>query len=115
MQTKKIRNDLILVSVFLLLALIIFLIFKSNSKKGDFATISINGEITNSYPLDRNTETVIKSGENFENVLVIENGEAFIKSANCRDKICVHHRKISKIGETIVCLPHKTVVEITAK
>jgi len=47
-----------------------------------------------------------------KNVLVIENGEASIKSATCPDKICVSHRKISKSGETIVCLPNKVVVEI---
>jgi len=113
MQTKKVRNDIILISFILLLALTIFFIFKLNSKDGNFVTVSVNGKITNSYPLSNNTETVIKSNVGFENVLVIENGVAFVKSANCRDKICVHHRKISKTGETIVCLPHKVVIEIT--
>ena len=32
--------------------------------------------------------------------------------ADCPDKICVNTGKISKIGETIVCLPHRVVVEI---
>ena len=32
--------------------------------------------------------------------------------ANCPDEICVHHKPISKNGETIVCLPNKVVVVI---
>lgn len=113
MLTRKLKNDLILISVILTSALIIFLIFKLNSKNGSHVTVSVNGQITDSYPLNQNIETVIKSDKDFENLLVIENGTAFVKSANCRDKICVHHRKIAKTGETIVCLPHKVVIEIT--
>lgn len=113
MLTRKLKNDFILISVILISSLIIFFIFKLNSKSGSYVTVSVNGQITDSYPLNKNTETVIKSNKDFENLLVIENGTAFVKSANCRDKICVHHRKISKTGETIVCLPHKVVIEIT--
>ena len=113
MQTKKVINDIILISLILLLTLTIFIVFKLNSKDGNFVKVSVNGEITNNYPLDQDIKTVIKSGNNFENLLVIEDGTAFVKSANCRDKICVHHKKISKTGETIVCLPHKVVIEIT--
>jgi hypothetical protein len=45
--------------------------------------------------------------------LVIKDGKAFIQNADCPDKICAEHKPISKTGETIVCLPHKLVIEIT--
>ena len=32
--------------------------------------------------------------------------------ADCPDKLCVKTGRISKTGETIVCLPHRVVVEI---
>ena len=35
-----------------------------------------------------------------------------MKEANCPDKLCIHQGKISKNGETIVCLPHGLIVEI---
>ena len=38
--------------------------------------------------------------------------ECFIKNADCRDGICVSRGKINKVGESIVCLPHKLIVEI---
>ncbi|MDN6899811.1 NusG domain II-containing protein [Oenococcus sicerae] len=51
------------------------------------------------------------------------NGEAFndvvatgkkikIVEANCPDQICVNHASIDRAGESIVCLPHKLIVEI---
>ena len=32
--------------------------------------------------------------------------------ADCPDKLCVHQKAIERTNETIVCLPHKVVVEI---
>jgi hypothetical protein len=37
-----------------------------------------------------------------------------MKNSNCPDKICDGHSKVSYKGETIVCLPHKVVIEIVA-
>lgn len=112
---SKLKNDFILVGIILAITLIIFAIFKLNQKDGNFVKVYIDSKEEYCYNFNNDTEVVINSGENnqFENILVIKNGEAFIKSANCPDKICVAHRKISKTGETIVCLPHKLVVEIT--
>ena len=36
-----------------------------------------------------------------------------MEAADCRDQICVRHRAVSAVGESIICLPHKLVVEIT--
>ena len=36
-----------------------------------------------------------------------------MEDADCPDKVCVKTGKIKKPGQTIVCLPHRTVIEIT--
>lgn len=36
-----------------------------------------------------------------------------MEAADCRDQICVHHRPIKGGGESIICLPHRLVVEVT--
>lgn len=46
------------------------------------------------------------------NVIVIKDKEVYMKSANCKNGLCVRHKKISKAGESIVCLPNKVTVEI---
>ena len=33
-------------------------------------------------------------------------------SANCNDALCVKQGNISKVGQTIICLPHKLIIEI---
>lgn len=109
------KNDILLATGILLLAAICFLIFSFSMKEGKYALVTVDGEQVYKHSLNEDEETVIlgansSSGE--QNVLVIKDGKAFVKSANCPDKICVSHRKISKTGETIVCLPHKVVVSV---
>lgn len=108
----KWRNDLILAGVILTLATVFLAVFFFTGKEGEFATVSVNGDRLYNFSLQENLEKSIIT-QNGENVIVINNGEVSVSSADCPDKICVAHRPISKTGETIVCLPHKIVVEIT--
>lgn len=112
---RKLKNDIILAVIVVVIAatgLFLLNIFKT---EGAFAVIKIDGKETERYPLSVNTEVVIETGEDGRNTLVIEDNKAFIKDANCPDKICEGHSKISFKGETIVCLPHKVVIEIVAE
>ena len=45
-------------------------------------------------------------------IMVIENGEVYMESADCPNQICVHHSAISHNGETIVCLPNRVIIEV---
>lgn len=47
------------------------------------------------------------------NLLAVSGSGVFMEAADCRDQICVRHRLISGGGESIICLPHRLVVEIT--
>ena len=69
--------------------------------------IKKNNEILYELPLNKDKTVDLKG-----NILVIKDGKAFIESADCKNQICVNHKPISKTGETIVCLPHKVLVEI---
>ena len=114
---SKFKNDLLLIGAILLVALICFTVFIATLEQGDFVQISVNGNVIKSFDLNENSEFEIVTGENNEqiNLLVIENGYVFIKSANCPDKICEHHIKIKNSGETIVCLPHKVVISVESE
>lgn len=114
---KKIKNDIILAAIVLVIAAGGILLLNIFRTEGAFAVVKIDGAEAERYPLSVNTEVVIETGDNkeFKNTLVIEDGKAFIRDANCPDKICEGHNKISYKGETIVCLPHKVVIEIVAE
>ena len=80
--------------------------------KGNTAVVYVDGEEYGRYPLSQDTDIIIPGKNGLNNELVIKNGEADIVDALCPDKICVHERKISRAGETLVCLPNRVVVEI---
>lgn len=111
---KKIRNDIILVVVILIVAATGIFLLNSLKTEGTFAVVKIDGVEVGRYLLSENTEKVIKTEGDGKNTLVIQDGKVFIEDANCPDKICEGHNKISYTGETIVCLPHKVVIEIVA-
>ena len=111
---KKIKNDIILAVIVIVVAAVGLLLLNIFKTEGSFAVVKIDGKETERYPLSVNTEVVIETGDDGRNTLVIEDSKAFMKDANCPDKICEGHSKISYKGETIVCLPHKVVIEIVA-
>lgn len=111
---KKFKNDIILAVIVIAVAAVGLLLLNIFKTEGSFAVVKIDGKETERYPLSVNTEVVIETGDNGRNTLVIEDNKAFMKDANCPDKICEGHSKISYKGETIVCLPHKVVIEIVA-
>ena len=112
---RKTRNDMTLAVVLLLAAAASFSWWHFSRADGASAAVLINGVETARYALSEDQEVVITTGDNneYENVMVIENGKVTVREANCPDSICVKTRAASKAGETIVCLPHKLVVEIT--
>ncbi len=116
-KKRKIRNDIILVAVIMVIAAAGLLFFGLNKEVGSSVAVNINGEQTAVYPLSVNTEVTITTGENNEhiNVLTIKDGKAYIREANCPDGICAETRAAQYVGETIVCLPHKVVIEIVAE
>ena len=112
---RKLKNDIILAVIVIAVAATGLLLLNVFKTEGSFAVIKIDGKETERYPLSVNTEVVIETGDDGRNTLVIEDNKAFMKDANCPDKICEGHSKISYKGETIVCLPHKVVIEIVTE
>lgn len=111
---KKIRNDIILVGVIILAALIAGSIYMLTRKPGGYAVVSINGNVYASYSLSEDITVELQTGSDgtHRNILVIKDGKVFVSEADCRDGICVKHNPIETIGDTIVCLPNRLVIEV---
>lgn len=81
-----------------------------------YVTITVNSEIYKKIPLDENThEDFVVKTDKGTNAIVIKDGIADVYDADCPDLVCVNSAPISDIGDMIVCLPHKMIVEITYK
>lgn len=83
------------------------------SEQGSAVNITVDGKLYGTYTLSEPQEIPIELDGRIANVVVIEDGAAHMEDADCPDKLCVHQGAISRDGQTIVCLPHKLVVEVT--
>ena len=104
------KNDLILVLLVFAAAGIFFAghLFTSQKSAG-VVEIQIDGKVVETLDLQKERAFKINGGTN---TVQIENGKVKMAAANCPDQICVHHSRISRNKETIVCLPDKVVITI---
>ncbi len=80
---------------------------------GETIRIMIDGEEYGTYSLMEDTLIEVENAFGY-NRIVLKGGEVSMEEADCPDQYCVAHRAITKTNETIVCLPHKLVVEVLA-
>ena len=110
------KNDMVLISIILALAIACLLgmrIWQKNNTKGNAtAVVTIDGNVYGQYPLSEDYEERIELPDGSYNVLKIKDGFAQVSEASCPDQICVRHNHVKYSGESIVCLPNKLVVEI---
>lgn len=107
------KGDIILAVVVLMFCVVLFLgIYIFNNNEGNFVQIEVDGKVVANLPLDEDTVYEIKKGDKITNKVVISNGKVDMTFADCRDKICVNHKEISKTNESIICLPNKVIVMV---
>lgn len=111
----KLSNKILIPSVFLLFLLCIGGAYFLPSLSGDRLTVRVYkdtkliesvelGSVSEPYEIDLGT-----------NVICIESGGVYMKSASCPDRLCVKRGKIKRAGQSIVCLPNRITVEIEGK
>lgn len=110
------RGDKLLI-VFVVILSMMSLIFIKNqglSKDDKYVSVQINGEEIKKIYFDKKligNEIVVETEYGY-NIIEIGDEEVRVIDASCPDKLDVLQGSISKIGETIVCLPNRMVVEI---
>lgn len=113
LENKKLLYDLILIAVLLVVSLSVLLFMFLTKEEGATAVVSIDGRKVAEYPLSIDGTYYLNDGTN---VLVIENGYAYMREATCPGyQDCVEAGKKSFVGEKIVCLPNKVIVEIVGE
>ena len=79
--------------------------------KGNTAVVLVDGQEVQSLSLSGDREYRVRTEQGY-NVVTVKEGQVSVTEADCPDKLCVKHAAVRTAGETIICLPHKLVVEV---
>ncbi|MDD6213585.1 MAG: NusG domain II-containing protein [Firmicutes bacterium] len=102
------KKDFFIVFIGIFVAVICLLFQRFTQSGSGKAIITVNGRIYRECPMSTDIEIDI----NGTNIAVIENGEIYMKSSTCPDKICIHQGKIHDSSKSIVCLPNGVVIRV---
>jgi hypothetical protein len=106
------KKDIILGIGIIAVALLMLLVLQINrGEEGNRIQVILDGKIYGTYSLEKDQVIEIEEGS-FYNKIRVEDGKAYMEEANCPDGYCEEQGKISRHTQTIVCLPHKLVVEV---
>lgn len=104
----RVWDVVVIVLVLALLAAALYMILAPT--QGRSAEIYVDGTLVATVRLDHQ-ERIDLNGL----TVVVEEGSIHVEDADCPDKICERMGKISKAGETIICLPNRVVIKILGK
>ena len=103
------RNDLLLIAVLMIFAMIPLALMSDADKK--IAVVKIDGRIVRELDLTAE-ETFTLETRGGKNFIAVRGGTVAVVAADCPDKICVRRGVIDTVGETIACVPHGVLIEI---
>lgn len=104
------HKDFVLIIVIGGIALLLYLAF-GRKTLGNQVVITQDGKEYGTYLLTQN-QTIRVESEKGYNTVVIEDGAVFVEDADCPDKYCVKQGRTNTTANSLICLPHKLVVEI---
>lgn len=108
---KNSKKEIIFISIFLLFGIAILIWTYGAKQETCMVRVQVDGEEIENFSLSKSCTYKIKSTQGI-NLLRIEDGSVWLEEADCPDQICVNTGKIKYVGQSIICLPHKVVVEI---
>ena len=106
---KKRLADLGIIFGLLILAGVLFFLYFNKGEEGAGVIVRVDGVEMARYSLSDSGRYELNGGTN---ILVIEDGAAYMLQADCPDHICVSQGKIRYTGQCITCLPNKLTVTV---
>lgn len=111
-KKRIIRNDIIVILTPLVIALILLIFTLPSRDTGASVKITLNGNALAEYPLSEDLSVPIERDGEILLVLHIEGGEAYVTSSVCHDHSCERMGRISRTGESIICLISQVVITV---
>lgn len=115
MRISMKKIDYIIVSGLLVLGVIFtFFIFRPADAEPGALEVRQNGKVIMTLPLSENTTKTIENNSGGTNTFTVRDGAVTMTEADCGDYTCIQTGSITKTGESIVCLPHRLVLQIVS-
>jgi hypothetical protein len=109
------KKDLWVILPFLAVALCIALFYARMPSSSKIAVVEKDGKEFCRIDLDKETSVrIINVGGPMNVKLRVEPGAIAFYSSDCPDKICIRTGKLTKPGQTAVCLPGKVSVQVVS-
>ena len=109
------KPDMLLIVVLLIVGAVVFIYTRFMSHTGSVVQIRVDGEAKAEYPLDADIDVILSGVDGGTNHLIIQDGQAWFSEASCPDGLCIGMGKISKSGQSIICLPNRVTAEIVGE
>lgn len=106
---KRHLGDCLLIAGLLVIAGAVLITMLLTRVEGSYVSVRQGGAEIERFSLTENGVYTLNGGTN---VLVIEDGYAYMRDADCPDRVCVHTGRISYVGQSIACLPYDITVII---
>lgn len=114
MKTKLFRKGDIAVILVILVVAAAFRLYQTKQSDKLEAVITVDGKTVETIDLSAvDGKRVIELDTAPKVVVAVEKGAIYFEKAECDDKLCINCGKLSRKGDTAVCLPAKTVVTVS--
>jgi len=112
------KYDKCIIAFCLCLSVLFFSVFTfagENSKR--ILNIYSDGRLYATYDLNDLNDLIEKKIENKHGSLTvcISREKCYVKDADCEDRLCEKQHFISKVNQTITCLPNRILIEIVSQ
>ena len=114
------KLDFVIIAVLMILSFLPEILLGASVGKGfnnTYAEITVAGRLYKTIPLSahKGEETIELKTDLGTNIIKIKDNKIGIIEADCPDKVCMNPEHIEKPGQSLVCLPHKVMIEIKGR
>ncbi|MEO3945973.1 NusG domain II-containing protein [Gorillibacterium sp. CAU 1737] len=114
------KADLILLAVVLVIAAFVIVpsfLTKSENPAGGklYAQITVDGKPFKTVELTSDVQELKVETKYGYNLLRMHDGGIEMEDADCPDKLCLTFGTVNAVGQTIVCLPHRLMVQVISE
>lgn len=108
------KKDLLLIFVLLLIAAVMGGFFLLQDSDHNIAALSIDGRYVELFDLKKEENQLIDLREKYDVPVILEirDGAIRFRESVCPDHLCENYGYISRVTETAVCMPNRTVLTI---